>query len=217
MTAFKNREDAGIKLASELSDYAGSRDLLVLALPRGGVPVAYEVAGRLNAPLDVFLVRKLGVPGREELAMGSIAHGDVTVVNKDIVEALGISRADIERVSEIEKRELERREKLYRGDKPFPRIKDRIIILVDDGLATGASMRAAVKALKGYNPAKIVVAVPTGALSTCRSLGKEVDNVVCVESPEYFGSVGSRYLEFPQVSDQEVTGLLHKRYEEVRV
>lgn len=206
---FKDRSEAGQLLANKLKAYAGRADILVLALPRGGVPVAYEVAKSLGAPLDVFLVRKLGVPGHEELAMGAIASDGIRVVNREIVDQLGISPDVLQLVARSEQEELTRRERLYRGTKPPVRVEGRTVILVDDGLATGSSMRAAVAALRQKNPAKTVIAVPVGALDTCEELGEEVDDVVCVSSPVHFDAVGRWYRNFAQTSDEEVRRLLH--------
>lgn len=203
--AFQNRTDAGRKLVSKLSDYGAA---LVLALPRGGVPVAFEVAKALEAPLDVFLVRKLGVPGHEELAMGAVASGGTLVLNDELVRALHISEHDIGEVVERELRELRRREKLYQGVRPFPNLAGRTVIVVDDGLATGASMRAAVRALRKHDPGQLIVAVPTAPPDTCAALRTEVDEVVCLETPEPFLGVGRWYGHFPQTSDEEVQELL---------
>jgi putative phosphoribosyl transferase len=205
---FRDRADAGRQLVSRLRAYAGRPDLLVLGLPRGGIPVAYEVARGLGAPLDVFVVRKLGVPGQEELAMGAIATGGVRIVNEDVVRALGIPRDALDRAAAEETRELERRQRSYRGDRPEPRVSGRTVILVDDGLATGSTMRAAVAALRQQNPARIVVAVPVAAPSTCEELRREVDEVVCHATPEPFMAVGRFYDDFSQTTDDEVRELL---------
>lgn len=210
---FKDRTDAGRKLASRLADYGV--DALILALPRGGVPVAFEVARVLGASLDVFLVRKLGVPGREELAMGAVASGGGRVINDDVVRALHIPEQDIAAAVERETRELERRERLYRGNKPFPAVEGRTVILVDDGLATGASMRAAVAALRQQNPGKLVVAVPTAPSDTCEVLRREVDEVVCATTPEPFYGVGQWYENFPQTRDEEVLEILKRAAQEI--
>jgi len=207
-SAFRDRAEAGRRLAGRLSAYAGRPDVLVLALPRGGVPVAYEVARELEAPFDVFVVRKLGVPGYEELAMGAIASGGVCILNQDVLKRLTISRESIDAVVARERRELDRRERLYRGDRPAPEVRDRTVILVDDGLATGSTMRAAVKALRRRQPAKIVVAVPVAAPSTCREFQKLADACVCSATPEPFRAVGLWYENFDQVSDEDVCGLL---------
>lgn len=206
---FANRISAGRALANKLQTYANRSDVIVLALPRGGVPVAYEVARALNVPLDVFMVRKLGVPGFEELAMGAIATGDVRLLNEDVVNYLGISDDLIDFVAAREQRELERREWLYRGAAKPLSVEGRTVILVDDGLATGSTMRAAVKALKSMGPAKIVVAAPVAARETCESFKTDVDSTcVCVMSPEPFQSVGLWYRDFSQTTDDEVCYLL---------
>jgi putative phosphoribosyl transferase len=204
MAFFKDRVDAGKKLAAKLGAYDHRKDVLVLALPRGGVPVAFEVAKAINAPLDVFMVRKLGVPGHEEVAMGAIAPGGIMVRNEDVIRYGNISSEAIEAVVQKENRELERRISEYRGSRPFPEIGKRCIILVDDGLATGATMRAAVKAVKAMAPAQVVVAVPVGAPETCADFKNEVDEVVCVEMPRSFRAIGSWYENFSQSTDQEV-------------
>jgi putative phosphoribosyl transferase len=207
---FKDRVEAGKILAEKLTEYAGRPDLLVLALPRGGVPVAYQVAKALAAPLDVFLVRKLGVPGHEELAMGAIASGGVRVLNEDIIGPLHIGSETIDRAAAGEQAELERRERSYRGDRPLPSIKDRIVILVDDGLATGATMRAAVAALKQQEPRRLIVAVPIAAPETCVELRNEVDAVICAVTPRPFFGVGQWYVDFSQTTDEEVHQLLDR-------
>lgn len=195
-------------LAEHLRAYAGRSNTLVLALPRGGVPVGFEVARALDAPLDVFVVRKLGVPGHEEFAMGAIATGGVRVLNEDTVSRLGIPDEDISRTIESEERELSRRERLFRGSRPPPRIKGRTVILVDDGLATGSTMRAAVQALREQDPARLVVGVPVGAPETCAAFQDEADEVVCALTPEPFYAVGHFYEDFSQTSDEEVHELL---------
>ena len=187
---------------------AGRGDVTVLALPRGGVPVGYEVALALGAPLDVFLVRKLGVPGQEELAMGAIATGGVRVVNDAVVEELGIAPDVIEAVAAREQEELERRERAYRGERPAPDVSGRVVILVDDGLATGSTMRAAARALRKLGPARIVVAVPVAPREACAALRPEADEVVCAETPESFKGVGRWYDDFSQTTDEEVRALL---------
>jgi predicted phosphoribosyltransferase len=205
---FRDRLDAGRQLAQKLMDYADRSDVLVLALPRGGVPVAFEVARALHAPLDVFLVRKLGLPGHEELAMGAIASGGVRVLNEDLVRTLRIPPEEIDAVAAQEQRELERREREYRSDRPAPDVRGRIVILVDDGLATGSTMRAAVAALGRQHPARIIVAVPVGAAETCEDFGADADEVICARTPEPFYAVGLWYGDFAQTSDEEVHDLL---------
>lgn len=205
---FRDRREAGRLLAARLTAYANRPDVLVLALPRGGVPVAYEVARALGAPLDVFLVRKLGVPGQEELAMGAVATGGVRAINNQIVHALRIPDHMIDMVAAKEQEELARRERLYRGDRPPPDVRGRTVILVDDGLATGASMHAAITALRQHQPARIVVAVPTAAPETCEALRAQVDDVICAITPEPFYSVGLWYGDFSQTTDEEVKDLL---------
>ena len=210
-TRFRDRPEAGRSLAQLLGSYAGRPDLLVLALPRGGVPVAFEVAMTLDAPLDVFLVRKLGVPGREELAMGAVATGGVRVLNEGVVEGLHIADSVIESVAQEQMLELERREQAYRGERPPPEVAGRTVILVDDGLATGTSMRAAVAALgrsPSGRPARLVVAVPVGSPVTCAEIGAEVDEIVCAATPEPFFAVGLWYDDFSQTTDEEVRALL---------
>ena len=205
---FRDRTEAGRRLAAKLTAYADRPDVLVLALPRGGVPVAFEVARALNAPLDIFLVRKLGVPGHVELAMGAIASGGVRVINDEVVQALGIPSDMIDWVATAEQRELLRRERAYRGDRPVPTVRGRTVILVDDGLATGSTMRAAVAALRQQEPARIVVAVPTAAPATCDEFRAEVDEIVCLITPEPFYAVGRWYEEFSPTTDEEVHTLL---------
>lgn len=205
---FANRLDAGRRLADALTTYAGRRDVVVLGLPRGGVPVAAEVARALAAPLDVFLVRKLGVPGHEELAMGAIASGGVRVLNDDVLEGLRIPAAVVEDVTEAEAAELERREEAYRGGRPPLDVRGQVVIVVDDGLATGSTMRAAVAALRRLEPARIVVAVPTGASETCQMLRDEADEVVCLMTPDPFHAVGLWYGDFRPTTDDQVRALL---------
>jgi putative phosphoribosyl transferase len=205
---FRDRVDAGIQLAAKLTAYADNPARLVLGLPRGGVPVAYEVARALHAPLDVFVVRKLGVPGHRELAMGAIASGGVRVLNRDVIESLQISAPVVDAVATYEQAELERQRRAYRDDIPFPDLAGRIVIIVDDGLATGSTMRAAVRALRQSGPARIIVAVPVGAADTCRSLRDEADQVVCPNVPQDFHAVSLWYDEFSQTTDQEVRSLL---------
>jgi putative phosphoribosyl transferase len=205
---FRDRAEAGRLLAAKLREYANRSDVVVLALPRGGVPVAFEVARALNAPLDVFVVRKLGVPGHEELAMGAIASGGVRVLNQDVLRALGISRGVVDLVADREQRELLRREREYRGGRAPVDIRNRMVILVDDGLATGSSMRVAAIALKQKGPAEIIAAVPVGAPETCAEFESEVDKVVCATTPRPFRAVGEWYRDFSQTSDEEVRDLL---------
>jgi putative phosphoribosyl transferase len=205
---FHDRSDAGQQLGAALDAYAHRSDVLVLGLPRGGVPVALEVARRLGAPLDVFMVRKLGVPGHEELAMGAIASGGVRVLNEDIVDTLRLSEREIAGVEVLERDELERREGAYRGDRPRLEVRGRVVILVDDGLATGASMRAAVIALRRLSPARIVVAVPVADPSTCAALRSDADEVICAVTPQPFMAVGRWYEDFSQTTDEEVRVLL---------
>lgn len=207
---FTDRRDAGRVLASRLTRYSGRSDVIVLALPRGGVPVAYEVASALGVAMDVFLVRKLGTPGHRELAMGAIASGGVRVLNEDVVQWYGISNPAIERVTREEQEELERRERMYRGDRPAPVLTDRITILIDDGLATGSSMRAAAQAVRASRPARVVIAVPVGAPQTCAELASVADEVVCARMPEPFSAVGQWYVDFEQTEDDEVRALLQK-------
>lgn len=205
---FHDRRDAGQVLARRLVAWRGRPDTLVLALPRGGVPVGHAVAQALGLPLDVFVVRKLGVPGHAEFAMGAIASGGVRVMNGDVVRMLGIAAAQIEAVAQAEALELARRERLYRDARPALVIARRTVLLVDDGIATGATMRAAARALRAMNAARIVIAVPTGALSSCHALRREADEVVCATTPEPFRAVGCWYEDFAQTSDEEVRSLL---------
>jgi putative phosphoribosyl transferase len=205
---FRNREEAGQLLAEALRRYAGQPDVLVLALPRGGVPVAAEVARALGAPLDVMLVRKLGVPGHEELAMGAIASGGVRIVSDDVVEALGIPDRVIATVAAAEAQELERRQRAYREGRPEPEVRNRTVILVDDGLATGATMRAAAVALRALNAGRLVAAVPVSPPETCEALREVVDEVVCLATPDPFLAVGAWYEDFSETSDEAVRELL---------
>jgi putative phosphoribosyl transferase len=205
---FRDRSEAGRVLAASLSAYAGRPDVLILALPRGGVPVAFEVARVLQAPLDLFIVRKLGVPGQEELAMGAIASGGVRVINQEVVEALHIPDTIVDAVAVDEQRELARREVMYRGHRSPPDVRGRSVILVDDGLATGSTMRAAVRALRQQNPARLIVAVPTASPETCAAFADEVDEIICALTPEPFYAVGLWYENFSQTSDEEVRALL---------
>lgn len=207
---FRNRTEAGKLLAKSLIKYANNPDVLLLALPRGGVPVAYEVAKELHLKLDILIVRKLGVPGHEELAMGALAWGDVMVLNQEIISGLFISEKTILEVKEIESQELKRRNLEYRDQKPFPVIENKIIILIDDGLATGATMRAAVAALKQLNPAQIIIAIPVAPIDACDEIRPTVNNLICLETPEPFYAVGTWYDDFSQTTDQEVRDLLAK-------
>ncbi len=205
---YRDRADAGRELARKLADYAGRTDVIVLALPRGGVPVAYEVAKELRVPLDVFVVRKLGTPGQPELAMGAIASGGVRVVNEEVVRALGIPDHMIDAVTQSESEELARREQQYRGSRPAVDVTGKIVILVDDGLATGSTMRAAAAALRARNAGKIVVAVPVAAKASCDAVRNEADEVICGATPESFWAVGQWYRDFEQTTDEEVRDLL---------
>jgi len=205
---FRDRTEAGRLLTARLEKYAGKPDVMVLALPRGGVPVAFEVAKALHAPMDVFVVRKLGIPGHEELAMGAVATGGVRVLNDQVVHVLGIPDYVIAAVVDWETEELKRRERLYRGDRPPPDVRGKTVILVDDGLATGSTMLAAVQALRQQGPARIVVAVPVAAPDTCELLKAHVDEVVCAATPEPFYAVGLWYQDFSQTTDEEVRELL---------
>jgi putative phosphoribosyl transferase len=205
---YEDREDAGRRLAERLARYAGEPDLLVLALPRGGVVVGAEVARRLAAPLDVVLVRKLGVPGHEELAMGAIASGGIRILSEDVIDALGLSERDVAAVAAAEEDELDRREQAYRGARTPADVEGKTVILVDDGLATGSTMRAAAAALMAQRPRRLIVAVPVAPASTCETLRAEVEEVVCLVTPEEFRSVGEWYRDFGQTSDDEVRRLL---------
>lgn len=207
---FRDRSDAGRILAGMLDEYAYRPDVVVLALPRGGVPVGFEIARALNVPLDVMVVRKLGVPGHQELAMGAIASGRVRVLNEDVVRMLGISNQIVNEATEREQRELIRREQAYRGDRPPVEVQGRTVILVDDGLATGSTMRAAVAALRQRGPARILIAVPAAAPDTCAELRSEVDDIICAMTPEPFYSVGMWYEDFSQTTDEEVRDLLER-------
>lgn len=208
--AFQDRRDAGRALAEELARYAGQPDVLVLALPRGGLPVADEVARALHAPLDIFIVRKLGVPGHEELAMGAIATGGVRVLNDDVVDHLGIPQATIDRVAAEELIELRRRERAYRHGRPAPNLEGRTVILIDDGLATGATMRAAARAVHQQHPTRLIVAVPTASPDTCDTFARDpvIDEMVCLVTPEPFYAVGLSYVDFAQTTDEEVEEIL---------
>jgi putative phosphoribosyl transferase len=211
---FENRYDAGRFLAGKLTAFADRTDVVVLALPRGGVPIGYEIAKALNAPLDIFLVRKLGAPIHPELAMGAIASGGVRVLNEDVVRKLRISPQTIDAVAAEELRELNRREQAYRGSRPALAVQNKVVILTDDGLATGASMRAAVMALKLLLPAKIIVAVPVGAPDTCAAFREIADEVICGITPDDFGAVGMWYEDFSQTTDEEVCAILATPFSE---
>ena len=207
---FRNRTEAGVLLAEKLAVYANRRDVIVLALPRGGVPVAFEIARALHAPLDLVIVRKLGTPGQEELAMGAIASGGVQVLNDPIVQSLDISPADIEAVAARERQELERRERRYRGSRPPLDVRGRTVILVDDGIATGTTMRVAIAALRSQRPSRIVLAVPVAPLSTCREMKKEVEELICLLAPVELWAISPWYDDFTQTSDAEVSDLLER-------
>lgn len=209
----KNRVVAGRRLGSVLRGYADRDGVIVLALPRGGVPVGYELARAIDAPFDLMLVRKLGAPGREELAMGAIATGGIRLLNNDIIAALSLSDRAIDAVTQRERQELERRQRVYRGARPLPDIRGRCVVLVDDGVATGATMRAAIAALRQQQPARIVVAVPVAPPDTLARLRREADEVVCLETPEPFVAIGRWYKEFPQLNDEEVRGLLSRLWQ----
>jgi putative phosphoribosyl transferase len=212
---FVNRTEAGRLLAEKLEKYANRDDVVVLGLPRGGVPVAYEVAKHLHALLDVFIVRKLGVPGFEELAAGAIASGGVRVLNEDVMRSIPYADAAIEAVTARETAELQRREHIYREGRPAPGLRDKIVILVDDGLATGATMRAAVKALRERGAAKIVMAVPVGPPDTCQELAQQADEAICLSTPPFFQAVGQYYDDFSQTSDDDVRELLNRAAQEI--
>lgn len=205
---FEDRTQAGEQLAESLKDYAGRDDVIVLALPRGGVPVGHAIAQALNVPLDVLTVRKLGVPGQQELAFGAIASGGSRVLNRDVVVTGRIDDNTIEKVAERERRELQRRESAYRGDRPFPSLENKTVILVDDGIATGATMRAAVEGLRQLSPARVVIAVPVAPPRTCHELESRADDVICLMTPEGFGGVGRWYNRFDQTTDEDVKALL---------
>lgn len=205
---FANRTEAGRELARHLSRYANRTDVIVLGAPRGGVPVAFEVAAALRAPLDIFVLRKLGVPGQAEFAFGAIGSGGVRVLDPDVIEGLGLSQLEVEQVTAAEKQELKRRERTYRGGRPPLDVTGLIVIVVDDGIATGSSMRAAIRALRQMNPARIVIATPVAPAASCKRLRSEVDELVCVVTPEPFYGVGQFYEDFSQVSDEEVKELL---------
>ena len=207
---FTDRTDAGRKLAASLMDYRDREDVIVLGLPRGGVPVAYEVARALEAPLEALVVRKLGVPGQEEVALGAVAADGSCVLNHDVVNMVGISEAAIQCIIEEQLREIRRREDKYQGNRALPDLAGRCVILVDDGLATGATMRAALALIREKGPSRIVVAVPVGAIDTVQSLRAEADEVICLAEPTFFKSVGQWYLDFSQTSDDEVLALLER-------
>jgi putative phosphoribosyl transferase len=208
---FADRQEAGKVLATLLGKYRNDPNVMVLALPRGGVPVAFEIAGALGVPLDVFVVRKLGMPGHSEFAIGAIASGGVLVLSGDVVRLYGVPQTAIDAIVRRERAELERREREYRGGRPLIDLRHRTVILVDDGLATGASMRAAVQAVRAHEPARVVVAVPVGAPQTCEELTDIADEVVCARTPEPFSAVGLWYRDFSQTTDEEVRQLLAQR------
>jgi predicted phosphoribosyltransferase len=212
ITRFRDRRDGGQRLAADLHAYAGRTDVVVLALPRGGVPVGYEVAATLGAPLDVFVVRKLGLPGHEELAMGALASGGVRILDEELICLARVTPAEVSRVTSAEQAELERRERRYRGDRPFPDLRGKTAVLVDDGLATGSTMRAAVTALRIEGPTRIVVAVPVAAAETCDALRTLADDVICAVTPEPFHAVGLWYDDFSQTTDDEVRELLERSH-----
>jgi predicted phosphoribosyltransferase len=209
MDKFINRRTAGKILAEKLKKYANQTDVMILALPRGGVPVAYEIAQALSVPLDIFIVRKLGVPGQDELAMGAIATGGFLVLNEDIIVSCNVSPDDIDAVKLLEDNELKRRQSLYRGNRPLPTVENKTVILVDDGIATGATMRVAIKAIRAQRPKKIVMAVPVAAAQTCAEMEPLVDEVCCPLQPLAFHAVGAWYDDFSQTTDEEVFALLN--------
>src|SRR3990167_2494603 len=208
MDKYIDRFDAGKVLAKFLKEYCNKPDVIVLALPRGGVPVAYEIAKALAVSLDVFIVRKLGVPWHEELAMGAIASGGTVIFNEDIIQMLNVSKTEINQVIQSEQDELKRREQMYRGDRVFPVLTDKTIILVDDGIATGATIQAAIKGIRQHNPAKIIVAVPVAATETYETIKKLADQIICPQTPSHFYAVGAWYENFSQTTDEEVFDLL---------
>ena len=210
---FRDRSEAGQRLGSQLQEYANRNDVTVLALPRGGVPVAFEVARTLRAPLDVFLVRKLGAPGQEELAMGAVATGGVCVVNPDVVRSLGISREQLEAVATQQIKELQRQEQSFRGNRESTDVRGHTVILVDDGLATGSTMRAGVIALRQEQPRQIVVAVPVASRSTCAELQGQADETICLYTPLAFHAVGQWYQDFSPITDDQVHQLLDRAAE----
>ena len=207
---FADRREAGVELAAALQQYAGRDDVVILALPRGGVPVAFEVAKALDAPLDIFLVRKLGMPGYPELGMGAIASGGVRVLNEEVVKWYQIPQWAIDDVAREEQRELERREREYRRGRPMTELRDHVVILVDDGLATGSTMKAAVEAVRQHKPKRIIVGVPVGAPSTCAQFASVTDETICARTPEPFNAVGQWYRDFSQTTDEEVRELLDR-------
>ncbi len=207
---FDDRVDAGRQLAAKLGAYAGRKDVIVLGIPRGGVPVAFEVARALKAPRDIFLSRKLGVPGQEELAFGALATGGVRVLDRDLIAQVGISEREIDQIAASVKKELERRARVYRGLRPALNVKGKTVLLVDDGIATGSSMLAAINALRQMEPARLVVAVPVAPYDTCKRLRSVVDELVCVDTPETFYAIGQFYGDFSQVRDEEVTELIRR-------
>jgi putative phosphoribosyl transferase len=208
---FPNRRAAGVELASHLQRYAGRGDVVVLALPRGGVPVAYEIADALDAPLDIFVVRKLGMPGHSEFAIGAIASGGVRVLSDDVIRESGLPDAVVDQIARLELAEIERREQAYRRGRPLADLAGRVVILVDDGLATGSTMRAAARAVKAYRPARIVIAVPVGPSDACDAFADVADEVICAHQPEPFTAVGLWYEDFSQTTDEEVRDLLDRR------
>lgn len=216
ITAFADRRHAGQLLARRLAEYANREDVLVLALPRGGVPVAFEVAFALGAPLDVFTVRKIGAPWNEEFAIGAIASGGIVLLDRPLIEEYGIALSDVDRIVAVERREMERRDRLFRGNRPFPDLTGKTVIVVDDGLATGASMLAAVDALKARRPQRVIVAAPVGSVEACRTLRGVVDRCLCVFTPEPFYGVGMWYEDFEQTTDAEVILLLDRARERYR-
>lgn len=213
---FKDRTQAGQQLAHQLQAYANRSDVLVLGLPRGGIPVAYEIAQVLNAPLDICLVRKLGVPGQPELAMGAIASSGIRILNYDIVSDLSITDKTLEAVTARELRELQRRDRVYRGDRPMPKVQDQTVILVDDGIATGATLRAAIAILKTQQPKALIVAVPVAPAEVCRAIATEVDHILCLATPEPFYAIALWYDNFCQTSDAEVCDLLAQQAQHLR-
>ncbi|GCE06009.1 phosphoribosyltransferase [Dictyobacter aurantiacus] len=205
---FRDRRDAGKQLATQLAGYRNRPDVVVLGLPRGGVPVAFEVASELHAPLDVMIVRKLGLPGQEELAMGALAQGGIRILNDDVISAVGIPNEVIDAVAAREQQEIERREHLYRGDRPALDVRGRTVVLVDDGIATGATIRAAIAALKRQHPAHLIIAVPVAAATTCDELAAQGDKVICLLKPDMLYAIGLWYENFSQTHDEEVRQLL---------